>query len=212
MMDIVGSRNGLPTMGSGVSDVDDEELRGTFGSLGLKSTTRVDSVEFSSPLQKDVALLRSTFTQVLEASCDLKTLDAIDQINRASKLYDLSNEEKAFEKLASIIEKLEDKELATIAGVFSMICNLANIAENVHRIRRRRAYERGEGALGYLHSCTEAFTELEQQGYTARDISAALSKQTVRGFCADQIPVREPCTNNEAESISLLASPLLTCR
>ncbi|KAJ8906194.1 hypothetical protein NDN08_002689 [Rhodosorus marinus] len=169
---------GLATMPSGMSDlVDDAEVQFTFGST---SPHRVDSVEFLSPLEKDVSLLRNTFFQVLDQTCEKEMLSKIDQINSASKIYDLSKEDQAFDKMAALVSKLSDEELLTVAGAFSMTCNLANIAENVHRIRRRRAYERGESSLGYLHSCGETFGTLTQAGKSGEEIHEALSKQTVK--------------------------------
>ena len=51
-----------------------------------------------------------------------------------------------------------------VARAFAHFLNLANIAEQHHRIRRRRAYQRDPGSLPQRGSCEDAFARLIASG------------------------------------------------
>lgn len=66
-----------------------------------------------------------------------------------------------------------------VASLFSNMSNVANIAEYVHRIRRRRAFERGEGAMLTHTSVDEVLGGLVKHGHSAESIHQVLTSQTV---------------------------------
>ena len=55
-------------------------------------------------------------------------------------------------------------EALPVARAFSHFLNLANIAEQHHRIRRRRAYQRDADAPPQIGSCDETFGRLIAAG------------------------------------------------
>mmetsp|Transcript_12156 Transcript_12156/g.21970 ORF Transcript_12156/g.21970 Transcript_12156/m.21970 type:complete len:892 (-) Transcript_12156:1-2676(-) len=145
----------------------------------LKNAARMDTVDFHSPLQMDVAMLRNAFNQVVSSHLSEGSFETLEQVRKLTKIYDLSGEEDKFDAIVALISRLSNDQLLSIASHFSHIANLANIAENVHRIRRWRAYNRGESSLFFHHSCDDVFGDMLSKGFTANQIYDALSKQTV---------------------------------
>jgi len=62
-----------------------------------------------------------------------------------------------------------------VARAFSQFLNLANIAEQHHRIRRRREYLRVHGSQPQRGSCEETFARLVQAGVTPDALHEALT-------------------------------------
>src|SRR6185503_6266090 len=54
--------------------------------------------------------------------------------------------------------------------------NLANIAEQHHRIRRRREYQRAPDARPQRGSCMDSFASLRASGFSAERLHAAVCK------------------------------------
>jgi phosphoenolpyruvate carboxylase len=69
-----------------------------------------------------------------------------------------------FATLTRILEQMPVDEALPVARAFSYFLNLANIAEQHHRIRRRRAYQRDADAPPQIGSCDETFGRLIASG------------------------------------------------
>jgi len=140
---------------------------------------RVDSVDFTSPLQANVELLTSLLVSVVEQHCGEAVAGAFEKVRTLSRLYDLTHEEKHFEELWSLVQELPIDDLVKICSTFSNLCNLTNIADHVHRIRRRRAYERGESSFLLHYGAAETFEYLVKAGFTPEEIYRNLCNQTI---------------------------------
>jgi phosphoenolpyruvate carboxylase len=150
------------------------------GVHGLSRDNRTDSVDFNTPLFEDVDVLCSNLLNIIEQSVPAKSFASVETIRNLAKEYDQSSkDETSFMKLASEIEGLDIQVLMTVASLFSNMCNLANISEHVHRVRRRKAFERGEGSILTHHSLDEIFLELMSKGHTPMEIRERLATQTV---------------------------------
>lgn len=150
------------------------------GISALRPSSRVDSVDFASPMTDDVRDLCSTLLSLVKKSTTPDTYDVLKQVTNLAKVYDLtSKSEMAFQNLASTVERLGVNELRTVASLFSNMCNLANLAEHVHRVRRRRAFERGESSILIHFSIEEIANELIAAGKSREAIRDQLVNQTV---------------------------------
>lgn len=150
------------------------------GVHGLSRENRVDSVDFNTPLFEDVAVLCSQLLGIIEQMVPAQRFEVVESIRQLAKEYDQSSkDETAFAKLSDKIESLELDDLMTVASLFSNMCNLANVSEHVHRVRRRRAYERGEGTILTRHSLEEIILELVSKGKSLPAIRKHLVSQTV---------------------------------
>ena len=61
-----------------------------------------------------------------------------------------------------LLEQMAVEEALPVARAFSQFLNLANIAEQHHRVRRRRAYQRRPDAPPQIGSCDETFGRLSR--------------------------------------------------
>lgn len=146
----------------------------------LSKDSKLDSVDFLSPLQKDVNMLGTSLVKVMDKYTSPQLMEKLEEIRRLAKIYDQSHhDQSAFESLSAVIESLDQDDLLIVGSYFSNMCNLANLAEHVHRVRRRRAYERGEGGLLSHHYLHETVEKLEKEGKSMEEIRNQLVNQTV---------------------------------
>lgn len=150
------------------------------GVTKLTRESRVDSVQFLTPLQKDVDHLTKTLHDIVNNFVPSDLASNLDKLRKLATVYDTScNDDAAFSNLAALIESLSHKDVTVVCSLFSNMCNLANLAEMVHRIRRRKAFERGESSIlshFYLHEIVE---QLENSGKSLEQIRNQLATQTV---------------------------------
>lgn len=150
------------------------------GVTPLAKGGRTDSVDFIGPLQKDVDMLCTALLRIIESRQSADLMSVMEQLRSLAKIYDRShNDDTAFEDLASLIESLDEDQLTFVGSYFSNMCNLANLAEHVHRVRRRRAYQRGESSILVHFSLHEVVEKMEQSGKPLEQIRTQLATQTV---------------------------------
>lgn len=151
------------------------------GVKGLTKANRIDSVQFSTPLQEDVSKLCNELLDLIKGKVDSELMSVLENVRSMAKSYDESfKDEVVFAQLAHLIENLDVHQLTTVGSLFSNMCNLANLAEHVHRIRRRRAFERGESSILSHHFLHEIVDELvTKNGKNLKDIREQLLGQTV---------------------------------
>lgn len=150
------------------------------GVTPLSKGNRIDSVDFLSPLQRDIDFLCESLLDIIKDRVSSDLSEQIEDLRKLAKRYDQSHgDQSAFDDLAALIQSLDETQLTVVGSYFSNMCNLANLAEHVHRIRRRRAYERGESSLltsFYLHKVVKA---MEESGTPLEQIRTQLATQTV---------------------------------
>nr|AIT70074.1 phosphoenolpyruvate carboxylase [Mazzaella japonica] len=147
---------------------------------GVNPLLKSDSVDFISPLQTDVSRLCDTLFSLIKKSCPPATIALLGNVKTLAKIYDVSSkDEKAFANLANLIESLSVDQLTIVGSLFSNMCNLANLAEHVHRIRRRKAFDRGESSFLSHHSLEEIVDDLQRNGFSLHQIRDQICSQTV---------------------------------
>src|SRR6185503_14247314 len=80
----------------------------------------------------------------------------------------------AFESLAERLTEMPIAAAVPVARAFSHFLTLANIAEQHHRMRRRRDYARAERRAPQPGSCAEAFARWRSGGLPAERLAAAV--------------------------------------
>ena len=89
-------------------------------------------------LRQNIRMLGSLLGKVLEAQGGASLLQTVEQIRMLSKSARLGND-RDWQELSSTLSSLETEKAIPICRAFALFLALANIAEQHHRVRRRRA-------------------------------------------------------------------------
>src|SRR6187455_1991277 len=99
------------------------------------------------PLHEDMRYLAGVLGRVVERLQGPEVFRAVEELRTQSR--DRRRGDANAPTLESMIARVDALPLeiaAPVARAFTLFFFLINTAEQVHRIRRRRAYERGDGA------------------------------------------------------------------
>lgn len=96
-----------------------------------------------TPLRKNVRLLGDILGDTLKQQVGDELYQKIETIRRLSKEAH-EGQEASLQALHAILQSLQPDEMLGVVRAFSHFLNLANIAENVHRVRRTKWHDRHE--------------------------------------------------------------------
>jgi phosphoenolpyruvate carboxylase len=122
-------------------------------------------------LRRDVRLLGETLGRVLVEQGGQGLLDDEERIRELSRRARASGSAAARSRLAAAVAALPLERQGEVLRAFSLYFQLANLAEQHHRLRRRREYEHERQVP--RESLAEAFARLERTGVTRRQLAAA---------------------------------------
>jgi phosphoenolpyruvate carboxylase len=125
-------------------------------------------------LRDDVRLLGTLLGETLRAR---EGDDLFAQIERVRAMAKAAHEgdRGGFDRLSDLLRQLPLAAAVPIARAFSHFLALANIAEQHHRVRRRREYARAPDRRPQPGSCDEAFPRLIAAGVTPAALAAAIA-------------------------------------
>ena len=92
----------------------------------------------------------------------LETVEHVRTVAKAARAHGYG-----FDELASVLARLSVDAAIPLARAFTHFLNLANVAEQHHRIRRRRAYLQSSDSRPQRGSCDETFPRLVHEGIPA---------------------------------------------
>jgi phosphoenolpyruvate carboxylase len=133
-------------------------------------------IEFSAtdtPLREDVDRLGSLVGEVLADQCGEGFLGAVEAVRTAAIRRRERN--SPIDELMTLLRATEPARGAALVRAFTTYFLAVNVAERVHRIRRRREYERA-GAAPQPGGLRDALASLAAAGITASDVSALLER------------------------------------
>jgi phosphoenolpyruvate carboxylase len=119
--------------------------------------------ELPKALRDDVRLLGELLGETLRRQENHALYDRVEQVRALAKSA-RAGSDADFEALTGVLEGMPVDEALPVARAFSHFLTLANIAEQHHRIRRRRFYERDPQAPPQIGSCDETFGRLRAAG------------------------------------------------
>jgi phosphoenolpyruvate carboxylase len=122
-------------------------------------------------LRRDVRLLGEVLGRVLVEQGGKGLLDDEERIRELSQRARASGRAASRKRLAAAVAALPLERQAQVLRAFSLYFQLANLAEQHHRLRRRREYEHERRVP--RESLAEAFARLERSGTTKRQLAAA---------------------------------------
>jgi phosphoenolpyruvate carboxylase len=121
------------------------------------------------PLRDDVRLLGRLLGETLQTHGDPGLFETVERVRMLSKASRADVSE-----LASLLSQLPVEAATPLARAFAHFLNLANVAEQHHRIRRRRAYLADPKLPPQPGSCRETFARLVAAGTTPDELFDAI--------------------------------------
>jgi phosphoenolpyruvate carboxylase len=115
-----------------------------------------------APLRQDVRLLGQLLGDTLQEQESGLLLDLVEQIRNLAKHARAGHEEQ-HKQLLEKLSRLQPHQLVPVARAFSHFLNLANLAEQYHRVRRRRAYQ-ASGRKNQRATLNELWPRLQKAG------------------------------------------------
>ena len=107
-----------------------------------------------APLKEDIRLLGRLLGDVLRDQEGDAVFDVVETIRQTAVRFRRDDDPDAGEELATLLHKLTREQTISVVRAFSYFSHLANIAEDQHHNRRRRAHLLGgsaprSGSIGY---------------------------------------------------------------
>jgi len=99
----------------------------------------------NNPLRRDVRFLGNILGEVLVHQGGNELLEMVEKIREMSKSLRMNKDAKLFEEFQTTIKSLDPDIRHQVIRAFAIYFQLVNIAEQNHRIRRKRDYERSTG-------------------------------------------------------------------
>ena len=93
-----------------------------------------------SPLRDDIRLLGRLLGDTVREQQGQAAFDLIERIRRSSIAFHRDEDEAARREFESLLDGMSMDEAMTVVRAFSYFSHLANIAEDLHHIRRSRAH------------------------------------------------------------------------
>jgi phosphoenolpyruvate carboxylase len=137
-----------------------------------------------APLRANVRLLGEILGRVLTEQ-EGEDVYRLEERGRMLARLGRRGDTGASRALAETIAALDGETQAVVLRAFTVYFHLANIAEQHHRVRRRREHEREGGTP--RESLAEALTLLELDGVTAEELAAA-----ARGVSVELVVTAHP--------------------
>jgi phosphoenolpyruvate carboxylase len=92
------------------------------------------------PLKEDIRLLGRLLGEVLREQEGEAVFDVVETVRQTAVRFRRGDNPRSGAELAALLEKLTREETNSVVRAFSYFSHLANIAEDQHHIRRRRAH------------------------------------------------------------------------
>jgi phosphoenolpyruvate carboxylase len=118
------------------------------------------------PLRDDVHLLGDLLGETLRAQEGVELYEMVERVRALAKSGRAGNDAD-FNALADLLAARPTSDTLPVARAFSHFLTLANIAEQHHRVRRRRDYLRDVDAQPQPGSFGEVFARLRKEGVGA---------------------------------------------
>jgi phosphoenolpyruvate carboxylase len=131
------------------------------------------STELPKSLRDDVRLLGEVLGETLrrqESEALYETVERVRGLAKGARAGSTAD----FDALSGVLERMPIEEALPVARAFSHFLALANIAEQHHRTRRRRVYERDPEAPPQIGSCAETLGRLRAAGIGADRLHEAV--------------------------------------
>ncbi|GIP45286.1 phosphoenolpyruvate carboxylase [Paenibacillus sp. J45TS6] len=168
-------------------------------------------------LRRDVRFLGNILGEVLVHQGGNELLDVVEKIRETSKALRAEYTPELYQEFLSMIKQLDSEKRHQVIRAFAVYFQLVNIAEQNHRIRRKRDYERSAGETVQPGSIEMAVKTLKEKGFEYSDVEEILSSLSL-----ELVMTAHPTEamrrvildihKRISEDVMLLDNPILTLR
>lgn len=140
----------------------------------------VEDVEADAhtPLRRDVREIGAMLGDVIREQVSGDLFAAVEEVRKMSKQA-RSLDSKGLDALAARLSALPSADSVPLARAFSHFLTLANIAEQHHRVRRRKTYHQDPKAPPQAGSIREAFARLIEKGVSPETLYTTVCEMEV---------------------------------
>src|SRR3990172_7213183 len=128
-----------------------------------RQSTSKPRVDKDAPLKDDIRLLHRLLGDVLRDQEGDAFYDVVETIRQTAVRFRREAETQSGTELAKLLKKLTRAQAITVVRAFSYFSHLANIAEDQHHNRRRRAHLLA-GSAAQQGSVAFALSKLDDAG------------------------------------------------
>ncbi|WP_286237139.1 phosphoenolpyruvate carboxylase [Neptuniibacter halophilus] len=125
-------------------------------------------------LRDDVRMLGASLGETIKSDLGEGFLDKIELVRQLAK-KGRTDEQPEHEQLLQALRELSEDDVLPLARAFNQFLNLANIAEEHHRVRRQRE----EMDVCTADSICTLFAQLRKKGFSPQQVAEALSKTRI---------------------------------
>ncbi|MCM3713799.1 phosphoenolpyruvate carboxylase [Alkalihalobacillus oceani] len=139
----------------------------------------VETADHNALLRRDVNKLGSILGEILVHHGGKSLFNKVEDIRTAAKQLRQSYNQDAYEALKAQIQTLVPPERQQVIRAFSIYFHLVNIAEQTHRIRRRREYQLQDEEGVQPFSLEEAVLAVKQYGLPDQQVQEVLDDLSI---------------------------------
>ncbi|MFC3749988.1 phosphoenolpyruvate carboxylase [Paenibacillus sp. GCM10012306] len=180
-------------------------------------TTTVSKSNSNNLLRRDVRFLGNILGEVLVHQGGNELLEIVEKIRETSKSLRSLFLPELHSEFKELINSLDSENRHQVIRAFAIYFQLVNIAEQNHRIRRKRDYERSAGETVQPGSIESAI-----QGLRERDFSHEEVREIIQGLSLELVITAHPTEamrraildihKRIADDVMYLDNPTLTFR
>ena len=131
-----------------------------------------------APLRQDVHDLGAVLGDTLREQAGETLFQTVERVRALAKNARAGSDDD-FRELEHLLAQLPVNEALHISRAFAHFLTLANVAEQHHRVRRRRVYQRDPQAVPQRGSCDETFARLLAAGVTPETLHETICRQQI---------------------------------
>ncbi|MHA6481040.1 phosphoenolpyruvate carboxylase [Paenibacillus sp. strain BS8-2] len=181
------------------------------------TSTSASRTSTNNLLRRDVRFLGNILGEVLVHQGGRELLDIVEQIREQSKALRADFVPELFDQFKTRVSSLNPEIRHQVIRAFAIYFQLVNIAEQNHRIRRKRDYEVSAGEAVQRGSIESAIQDLKERNIAIEDVQDILS-----GISLELVMTAHPTEATRravldihkriAEDVMQLDNPTLTFR
>ena len=171
----------------------------------------------SNLLRRDVRFLGNILGEVLVHQGGNELLEIVEKIRETSKSLRSEYVSEVYAEFKETISTLKPETRHQVIRAFAIYFELVNIAEQNHRIRRKRDYERSAGETIQPGSIESAIQDLKERQFSYEEV-----KEIIEGLSLELVMTAHPTEamrraildihKRISEDVMLLDNPTLTFR